>query len=446
MMAGRHKRRLHPSASPAADGTWRRYRGAVRRSAIVLALVVVACAAESGATFTEPAGIVSPSTSVPSTVNTTLESAPRAPRRLPIAEVEFDIAAAITINVVSGGEADPVVAWKTDGAVHVALLDMVGHSMAPPVSVHVDAAPFAHPIERPAVVIDDRGVVHVAFTAVAEGGGSVEYRTIVDGALALAATLSGEAEPETNLVQLTLSESGPVLAWLEDSTLSVAVPDGSGFVERERVDPLTCDCCDLAPVALGDRVVVAYRDLIREGSDVIRDVNVVSSTDGGESFGEPVLVADDHWFIDACPFTGPTAVDVDGALVVAWMDARQSDFPDQRASSIWVDRSTDGGATFGVDLPVRMGGINRSPRLAVDDEGVVHLVWEVQGLDGGIAYSFSRDVGESFSDPILLVDASEESGPASVPSIAVHGESLLLTWLDRSGGNFAAFDLEDLRD
>lgn len=407
----------------------------------MIAFVVVACAAELGPPPGGAADTLPASTSVTSTAHASVDgSTPSSP---PTPEAEFHIPDAITVNVASDGANNAVVAWKSEGAVRVARLDLVDASMTPPLSVHVDAVPFAHPLERPALAVDEDGLIHVAFTAIADGGGSVEYRTVMDETVGSAAIVSGEARPETNLAQITLGAGGPVLAWLEDSTLSVAIADDGGLVEREMVDPLTCDCCDPAPVALGERLVVAYRDLIRDGTDVIRDVNVVSSIDGGESFGEPVLVSDDHWFIDACPFTGPTAVAVDGSLVVAWMDARQSVFPDQRASSIWVDRSTDGGETFGVDLPVGISGINRSPRLAVDDGGVVHLVWEVQGRDGGIAYSSSTDAGQSFSVPTFVVRADAESGPLSVPSLAVHGRSLVVAWLDRSGGHVAAYDLED---
>ena len=414
-----------------------------------MAFAVTACAVGSSES-TQPT--LDPSSTAGSPIGTTSAATstsvsavePSGPSTLDVNARRVDVPEAITLNLASGDVSGAVVAWKSQTGVHVARLSPAETELSDRLDVHLDEIPFAHPIERPAVAIDGSSVIHVAFTAVADGGGSVAYRRIIDGSVEGVGVISGDPMPETNLVQLAIAPTGPVFTWLEDSTLSIAVPSDAGPVEHERVDPLTCDCCDLAPLVLGDRLVVAYRDLIRDGDDVTRDVNVVSSADRGETFDEPVLLSDDHWYVDACPFTGPSAIEVDGTLVVAWMDARQSVFPDQDASSIWVDRSVDGGETFGSDLAVGVPGINRAPRMAVDPDGIVHLVWEVQGPSGGIAYASSSDAGVSFSDPVFLVPASAETGPVSVPSIAIQEEALLLSWLDRSGGHVASFELADL--
>ena len=63
------------------------------------------------------------------------------------------------------------------------------------------------------------------------------------------------------------------------------------------------------------------------------------------------------------------------------------------------------------------------------------MVWETQGFEGGIAYARSDDSGGSFSEPILLLPNDEEIGLRSTPSLAVQGNGLVVSWIDRLGGH-----------
>ena len=254
--------------------------------------------------------------------------------------------------------------------------------------------------------------------------------------------ISGDPLPETNLVHLTRDPSGGlVAAWLEDLTLSVAAEAGTGVVvETELVDDLTCDCCNPVPLFVGDELVVAYRDLVRTEDAPYRDIALLRSLDGGASFGEHVTIADDHWAIAGCPFTGPSIVESGDAVVVAWMDARQSVHPDQQDSTIWVDRSLDGGRTFGDDVALTVDGIHRWPVMAVDGNGVIHLVWQTQGTEGGLNYTRSTDDGQSFDPPTMLIDAA--AGPPQAPSIAIAGDHMIVTWIAAGAGHVAAWPIE----
>ena len=356
----------------------------------------------------------------------------------------IDIHDAIAINVAGNGSNDPVVSWSADDAVRVARLDLDSFALGPPIVASGDLTPIGHPIERPAVSVGDDDVVHVAFTSFIGSDGSVFYVDVIGDQPTDPISISGAPRPETNLVHMTLADEAPTLAWLEDSTLSVAPPVDGAPQEIEEVDDLTCDCCNPVPVRIGDQLTVAYRNQEHTADGIIRDVWAVTSPDGGTSFEDPVPVADDHWFLDGCPFSGPAVIRVGDDLLVTWMDGRQSLHPDQDATTIWVDRSTDGGTTWGSDLAITDSGIHRWSSLAVDARGTVHLLWETQATDGGISYSSSTDAGVTFGPPAALIPNTPASGLKRAPSMFIHGEHLLVTWVDRTGGHVTALDLDSL--
>ena len=346
---------------------------------------------------------------------------------------------AVAVNVAPAPSGAPVVAWVTPQEVRSARLDTGSGQLEEARVVNGDVAPMAHPIERPAVLVRDDETVDVAFTAPASGGGSVYLSR--DGAAP--DPISGPPRPETNLVHMVASPGdGVVLAWLEDSTLSVARDDHGQTTEVEGVDDLTCDCCNSVPVFSGDTLVIGYRDLDEVDGAVVRNVVAVTSHDRGSTFEGPTRIADDDWFIDGCPFSGPSLAVDDDQVYATWMDARQSIYPDQTASSIWFDRSSDGGTTFGTDVVIAEGGRFTWPSMAVDDSGVIHVVWETQGPEGGLSYSWSDDRGAGFASPVLLVDRADSEGSApGSPTLAFDDGHLILTWSDDRQGHVAIWEI-----
>lgn len=342
---------------------------------------------------------------------------------------------AVTVGLAAR-EDRAAVAWITHDEVSVATLDLASGRLTDATRVNGQLTPIAHPIERPAVRVSDDGV-DVAFTSF-NGDGATVY--LAEG-LGDPTPISGPPRPETNLVHMASAPDGTrLLTWLEDATVSVARTIDGALVEDEEVDDLTCDCCNPVPAFVDESMVVAYRDFDTVDGEIVRNVASVRSTDGGGSYEPPVQIADDDWFLSGCPFSGPDIVEIDGALVVAWMDARQALHPDQTDSTIWIDRSDDGGATYGVDQSVATGGRHSWPVMTVDDSGIIHLIWETRGPEGGLSYAWSADGGETFSEPRLIVDRelSEGGAPAS-PSVTHHDGHVLVTWADGRRGYVAAW-------
>lgn len=414
---------------------------------IGVAALVLAVACGATPVEQEPTSTTLPptsSTSAASTTNTVeATSTTVTPTATPTPLWRLEVEGAVSMNVVASPGHRTTVAWIGDGIVALAGLDVGGGRLVDTTAVNGDVEPIAHPIERPAVAIRPDGAVDVAFTSFQGSAGSVFTTTWQPEGSSEPTHISGEPQPETNLVHITHdAEGNPVLAWLEDSTLSVAHDGSGGLTEVELVDDQTCDCCNPVPLFIDGELVVAYRDLVPTGDAPWRDVALVRSADGGQSFDAPVTIADDHWAIAGCPFTGPTVANVDGELVVAWMDARQSVHPDQDSSTIWVDRSSDGGRTFGADLALTAGGIHRWPVMAVDDDLVIHLVWQTQGADGGLSYTTSSDGGHTFDPPVLLVGS--DGGSPQAPSIAIADGHMVVTWVGGGTGHVAAWPLSPL--
>ncbi len=86
-------------------------------------------------------------------------------------------------------------------------------------------------------------------------------------------------------------------------------------------------------------------------------------------------------------------------------------------------------------------GINRWPVMAVDDTDVVHLIWEMPGSQGGLAYARSDDVGATFSDPVMILLNADIRGSATAPSVAHHQGALIVTWTDGDGGRVGLIDI-----
>ena len=351
----------------------------------------------------------------------------------------IDVPGAVAIRVVAGADGSIWAVWADGTELSVAEIDPASPSIGPPAVVSGDEGVINHPLERPAMAINPEGEVFVAWITAA---GSVRLASMNEGTVISSEVISGEIRNETALVQMIVTSEGqPVISWLEDSTLSVAA--GEPLVEHEMVDDLTCDCCHPVPIQVGDDLGIGYRDLERASDGVVRDITFVRGSLTGESFAAPVVVADEPWYLDACPLSGPTLASSGGELYVSWMDARQSLHPDQNSSSIWFDSSGDDGQTFGVDVRLTSDDATyRTPAMATDSQGTIHLVWERRTPDEAtLESSASFDGGATFVGPRVLVDGDEESGVPREAALVIVGQQMLVSWADGEGGHIGLWPL-----
>lgn len=136
----------------------------------------------------------------------------------------------------------------------------------------------------------------------------------------------GKSAGFSNLTRLADGEIG--IAWL--STASAA--ENEGYVGRpvkfaktltdrgvgpaKIIDPHGCECCRTALAVSSDNgIFVAYRNLL-PGS--IRDISMVSKTNGSADFSTPVSFSNDHWKVDGCPHNGPALTFANNKVYTTW--------------------------------------------------------------------------------------------------------------------------------
>ena len=151
------------------------------------------------------------------------------------------------------------------------------------------------------------------------------------------------------------------------------------------------------------------------------------STDRGESFATPLPIASGNI---AGPARGPSlAVDSSNVVYLAWTVG------ENRGADIRIARSDDGGGSFGLaSVVLDSRGHSDSPKIIVDNDGTVHLVY-AESPDGPfeayhIRYTQSRDGARTFSEPRDISSAlPREHASSHYPSLARDGEdSLYVVW------------------
>ena len=154
-------------------------------------------------------------------------------------------------------------------------------------------------------------------------------------------------------------------------------------------------------------------------------LHVARSTDAGKTFSEPIHVAGDG----DSPARAPTiAVEADGRLYLAWAVGE-----DKRAD-LRLATSSDGGETFGEpEVILESDGHSDAPKLAVDDRGTLHLVYgeSPKGMFRRYHVRYARKPSDTaaFGESRRISPPDDEPIGANFPSLALDGEgNLFVIW------------------
>ncbi len=203
--------------------------------------------------------------------------------------------------------------------------------------------------------------------------------------------------------------------------------------EEELLDASVCDCCQTAAVATGRGVTVAYRG---RTADEIRDLLHTSLRDG--AWSEPRTLRDDGWQINACPVNGP-ALATDGAqrVVATWFTGA-GDIPRAFASF-----STDGGDSFGEPILLDEGTtLGRVHAVLLRDGSA--LTSRLDGGDSP-AIRVQRVQADGRADRSIIVAQSSAARASGFPRLAHVGDDVLVVWTEPGGLRAARVSLPSAR-
>ena len=211
----------------------------------------------------------------------------------------------------------------------------------------------------------------------------------------------------------------------QDIFQAVWRPDGSHDEVTVATD--VCFCCKTAvAIAPDGTTYVAWRHIYPTN---LRDIAVARSTDGGKTFSAPVRVSEDGWQIAGCPDDGPAvAVDDAGVLHVVWPRMVSGPNP---AKGVFYSYSMDGGRTFAARQRVDdEGGAAAHPQIAAGG-GRVAVVWDQAAASRRACLrEISSHPKASRWTPRMGVVAVLSDGPAVYPAIAATSTALVAAWTE----------------
>lgn len=282
---------------------------------------------------------------------------------------------------------DATVAFDERGAIAVAWVDQGAKDVffrkmdpdSEPVNVSRSPKIFSW---LPRIAIDARGTIFVLWQEIIFSGGSH----------------GGD-------ILFARSEDGGRSFSKPENLSSSVAGDGKGRINRDLWHNGSLDL-----VVDGNTVYAAWTEY--EGALWLR-----RSTDGGKSFSRPLKVNGTK------PARAPALAVHGGNVYLAWTVG------DDASADIRVARSTDSGASFAAPVIVeRSTGYSDAPKLAVDRQGTLHLVYgeSERGLFAGrhVRYARSTDGGKTFDRPRNVSGAD-----AGFPSLGTDaGGSLYVLW------------------
>lgn len=184
-------------------------------------------------------------------------------------------------------------------------------------------------------------------------------------------------------------------------------------------------------------IYALWQDIVFSGGSHGGEIFFAKSTDAGETFGEPINLSNTTAGAGKGRLTARSwhngSLDIargpQGNIYAAWTEYE---------GRLHFATSTDGGETFSDPILLAGGeGDNpaRGPDFAVGKDGTIHLAWTI-GEDNAanIHYARSTDRGESFSEPRPI---HESDGHADAPKLAIdHNGTLHLVYAESPNGMF----------
>jgi hypothetical protein len=385
----------------------------------------------------------------------------------------------IRISEENRDAAEPVVAAATDGSAYTVWVEHLSggtadvylsriapdKTRATPVRVNHDpGVATAWRGDPPSIAIAKDGAIYIAWTGksdVKSHDTNLYLSTSRDSGKTFEPPIKVNDDPKParhGMHSIAMGHDGRVhLAWLDERNIKPSAPmgkhrgemaekesnnevftaysdDGGRTVSRNQlIASEACPCCKTAVTTSNDgHVYIGWRQVLKGD---YRHIAVAASTDRGQTYSPPVIVADDQWVIAACPVSGPSLSAGDGgALRVLWYtEGKAGD------DGLYIAQSRDGAKTFAGRQLVSKGNVRGNPALVAKPDGKSFAaIWQASGA--GSTNVMKADI--SADGAVGNVTTSKTGG--DLPSASASGSNLFVAyivtlnkqrtvWLERSG-------------
>ncbi len=190
-----------------------------------------------------------------------------------------------------------------------------------------------------------------------------------------------------------------------------------------QVDGLVCDCCQTDVAITDEGTLAVYRD---RSETETRDIYVSSFRNGSWRPGK--AVADDGWVIGGCPVNGPTIAADGKRVAVAWFTAA-NDRPHLR-----IARSEDAGESFAEPVEIADGNTWGRTGIALLPDARLAISYLCKDADSRASVCLRAVSADDTLGPIHVISASQDVPAMSVPQLALSDERLIVAWTARSAG------------
>ncbi|MBV8729830.1 MAG: exo-alpha-sialidase [Acidobacteriia bacterium] len=290
---------------------------------------------------------------------------------------------------------------------------------------------FRHPAEVPEVIPmnDHLWMAHWVENVESSEAEFVYVSSSTDGIHWSAPVMvnKDKSQVEHGLVSMAASGNGEVsLFWLE----TPEGEDGPGYlmhsvvnaagqpIKEERLESDVCNCCPTAVTRTAKGLLVAYRDRTK---DDIRDISVLRFENGKWSQSKNVHA--DGWKLNACPTNAAAVASRGDRVALAWYTGAQN-MP--RVQMIF---STDGGVTFGKPVLVSTGHAYGYTSVALADDGTAYVSWLQQG-PGNVAQVLARAVSAAGTAGPVAQLAEGGRMALGYPRVVSAGSETWIAWGD----------------
>lgn len=239
--------------------------------------------------------------------------------------------------------------------------------------------------------------------------------------------ISAESRAVEFVALQPLADGRLLAAWLDGRAgeagmqLWSRVLDAGNTAPDTLVDPLVCDCCQLAFTPLPDGgALLAYRGRTK---DEVRDMRVARFR--GDRWEAPRPLHADGWQIAACPVNGPRLAQAGGRTAAVWFTGADG------KSRVNLATSADAGQSFGPPVRLDLGRPQGRVDAAALPDGTMAFTWlEMAGADGtggGIQLRTLSPDGR-LSGPVLLAPTGTTRATGFPRLVWLAGKTLLLSY------------------